>query len=180
MNKKIAFIIALLTIGLVSRFMPHYPNFTAIGAVALLGGSLLRKPLEGIILPLVILFVSDLILNNLIYAGESFTVFYQGAAYIYIAVVLSALIGRFVTRLNPKNFLMLSIASSLVFFLISNFGVWKTGLLYPATGQGLIASYIAAIPYGLSHLAGTLTYGVVIMAAYKYMVKEQSTSFTRI
>ena len=106
MNKKIAFIIALLTIGLVSRFMPHYPNFTAIGAVALLGGSLLRKPLVGILLPLVVLLLSDIVLNNVIYASESFTLFYDGAIYIYGAVVLTAGLRPLVSRFWIVNLLM--------------------------------------------------------------------------
>lgn len=96
MNKRITFILVLLVIGLASRFIPHYPNFTAIGSMALLGGALLRKPLESIFLPLAVLFISDIILNNVMYASESFTLFYNGAAYVYAAFLLTALLGRMV------------------------------------------------------------------------------------
>lgn len=180
MNKKFAFIIALLTIGLASRFIPHYPNFTAIGSMALLGGALMRKPLEGILLPLAVLLLSDLVINNVIYAGETFTVFYEGAAYIYGAVLLTSLLGRLASKLNVKNYLGLSIASAVLFFLMTNYGTWATGILYPDTTQGLIAAYIAAIPYGLSFLAGTLVYGFAIMAAYSALTKQRELEFVRI
>jgi hypothetical protein len=123
MSKKYAFIIALLVIGIASRFIPHYPNFTAIGSMALLAGGMLRKPHLALALPILALFVSDLIINNVMYPGATFTLFYKGALYIYAAIVLSVLLARLVRRLNVKNYIALSILSSILFFMITNFGV---------------------------------------------------------
>ncbi len=180
MNKKVAFIIAILTIGLASRFIPHFPNFTAIGAMALLSGSMLRKPLESMMIPIVALIVSDLVLNNVLYAGAEFTLFYEGALFVYIPVVLAVLLGRLVNNLNARNYVLLSIASTILFFLLSNYGVWLTGLVYPETWSGLIACYVAGIPYALSTLAGTLVYGVIIMVAYNALTRQTSLQFNRL
>lgn len=180
MNKKFAFIIALLVIGITSRFIPHYPNFTALGSMALLSGAVLRKPLAAFVLPFIALFLSDIILNNVIYAGANFTVFYQGAIYVYGALVLTVFLGRLVSKLNARNYVGLSLLSSLLFFLITNFGVWQTGLLYPDTFSGLLACYAAAVPYALSHLAGTIVYGVVIMLAYNALTQQHSLEFQRL
>jgi hypothetical protein len=180
MSKKYAFIIALLVIGIASRFIPHYPNFTAIGSMALLAGGMLRKPHLALALPILALFVSDLIINNVMYPGATFTLFYKGALYIYAAIVLSVLLARLVRRLNVKNYIALSILSSILFFMITNFGVWQSGTLYPPTMGGLMACYAAALPYALSHLLGTVFYGGVIMVAYNALTQQRSLEFQRL
>ncbi len=180
MNKKIAFIVALLTIGLVSRFIPHYPNFTAIGAMAIMGGAVLKNPLESIILPLAALFVSDIIINNVIYASEGFTLFYSSAAYVYGAVLVTTLISRYAKKLNAKNYLVLALISSVIFFFATNFGTWATGTLYPRTTQGLIAALVAGIPYAASFLAGTVVYGVLTALAYGALIRERKTELVRL
>jgi hypothetical protein len=180
MSKKYAFIIALLVIGIASRFIPHYPNFTAIGSMALLGGAMLRKPLAALALPLIALFVSDLVINNVMYPGATFTLFYEGAIYIYAATVLTVLLARLVNKVNVKNYLGLAIVSSVLFFLLTNFGVWQSGLLYAKTMSGLMACYAAAIPYALSQLAGTVLYGGAIMVAYNALTQQRSLEFQRL
>ena len=57
-------------------------------------------------------------------------------------------------------------ASSL-FFLMSNFGVWTTGLMYPLTVQGLIACYTAALPFFLNTLAGDLLYSSALFGSFE-------------
>ena len=177
MNKKLTFILSLVVIGIASRFM-FITNFTAIGAVALLSGSMLRKPLESLAMPLIVLLISDLILNKLVYGVEG--LFYEGAAYVYGPILLMTFASRFVSKLNIKNYVGLSIAFTVVFFLISNFGVWKSGLLYPQTTAGLMASYMAALPYALNTLASTLLFGAVIMAAYNALTQQRSLEFAKL
>ena len=79
-----------------------------------------------------------------------------------------------------KNYLGLSVASSVLFFFMTNYGVWATGIMYPQTTQGLFSAYLAAVPYGISQFAGTLVYGFVIMAAYSVLVKQREVEFVRI
>ena len=180
MNKKFAFVVALLAIGLISRFIPHYPNFTAIGAMAIMGGAVLKNPLESILLPLGALFVSDLIINNVIYAGDGFTFFYASAAFVYGAVLLSTLISRFAQKLNVKNYLGLAVITSIIFFFATNMGTWATGTMYPKTAAGLIAALVAGIPYAFSFLAGTVVYGVLTTIAYGALIRERKTELAKL
>lgn len=180
MNKKYAFVVALLAVGLLSRFIPHYPNFTAIGAMAIMGGAVLKNPLQSILLPLGALFISDIIINNVIYAGEGFTFFYASAAFVYGAVLLTILISRFARKLNVKNYLGLAILSSIIFFFATNFGTWATGSMYPRTMEGLLAALVAGIPYAFSFLAGTVVYGVLTTIAYGAIIRERKTELVRL
>ena len=179
MSRKAALIITLIAVGIASRFL-FITNFTALGAVAILGGSLMRKPLEGLAMPLITLFLSDLILNNLVYVGSGFTLFYDGAAYVYLPILAMAFISRYVKQLNTAKYVGLSVVFAIFFFVVSNYGVWQTGLTYPLTTQGLIACYIAALPYALSTLAGTLLYGGVIMFTYKALVGDKTIALARV
>jgi len=180
MNKKVTLLLILIAVGFISRIIPHYPNFTAMGAVALMGGSLLRKPLEALLVTISTLFLSDIFINNLIYPSESFAFFYSGAAYTYGAYALIVFVGYFIKHLNMKTFAMGSIASMVLFFAITNFAVWSSGLMYPKTGAGLIAAYAAGIPYALNDLAATILFGISIAALYKVAVREQNLQFARV
>ena len=177
MNKKVAFIVSLLVIGIASRFL-LIPNFTAIGAVALLGGALLRKPLEALAITLVVLLGSDFLLNKLVYGVDG--LFYEGAAYVYLPVLGMTLFARLFNRLNISRYIGLSIAFTVVFFLVSNFGVWKSGLVYPETTEGLIACYVAALPFALNMLAGTLAFGALTMAAFNLATQQRKLEFSRL
>lgn len=171
MNRRqtLLFVASLLLVAAFTRLIPHAPNFTSMGAVALLGGAWLRKNSWSIVLPIVALFASDLVLNNVIYGqGNGFVFFYEGAEYIYGAFVLISLIGALGLKdggsLNRfVNFALFGGLSTVVFFLLSNFGVWKSGMMYPLTVSGLIECYTLAIPYAFNTLASTLIYGGVLM-----------------
>ena len=145
-----------------------------------MGGAVLKNPLESFLLPLAALFVSDLIINNVIFAGEGFTLFYASAAYVYGAVFFTTLISRVVSKLNVKNYLGLAILSSVIFFFATNFGTWATGTLYPKTTQGLIAALVAGIPYAFSFLAGTVVFGVLTTIVYGALIRERKTELAKL
>jgi hypothetical protein len=180
MNKKVTLLLILIAVGFISRILPHYPNFTAMSAVALIGGSMLRKPFEALIVTISALFLSDIIINNLIYPSGAFTLFYDGAAYTYGAYALIVFVGYFIKHLNIKTYAFGAVASMLLFFVITNFAVWSTGLMYPKTSGGLMAAYAAGVPYMFNDLAATLLYGVGIAVVYKLAVRENNLQFARV
>jgi hypothetical protein len=177
MNKKLYFILSLVLIGIASRFL-FITNFTAIGAVAILSGSMLRRPLESFAMPLVVLMLSDLILNKFVYHVDG--LFYAGAAYVYGPILLMTLVSRLVKTMNVTKYVGLSLLFTVVFFLVSNYGVWQSGLSYPLTAQGLMACYIAAIPFVLNSLAGTLLFGGAILFAYNALTQQRSLEFAKL
>lgn len=168
-------VISLITLGILSRFIPHPPNATAVGAVAIFGGfAIQRFGLSAFILFLS-LFLSDLAINNLVYGSfyESFVWFTPGFMFMYAGFFISILAGRFVksdfslSRLGGAG-----IISVIGFFLITNFGAWLGNPMYPQTLSGLIASYIAGLPFALNQFIFTVLYGTILFGAYGYISQK--------
>ena len=171
-NNRITVLIALVAAGIATRFLPHAPNFTAIGATALFGGVLFNNNLRAFLIPAIALFVSDLLLNNLVYSQyyEGFQWLTPGFAFIYGAFFLTVLMGRYLT--NGFKILPLAgagLASAVVFYLLTNFGAWLGNPMYPQNFVGLIESYVAGLPFLLNQIAGTAVYGAIMFgAAYHF------------
>jgi hypothetical protein len=127
------------------RLLPHPWNFTPLGALGLYGGARLRS-WQAFALPLVVLAVTDLVLWVLL-DNHPFDPFVYGSFLIYV------LLGRLLSRTqSPWRIGLASLVGSLQFFIITNFGVWLTGLgkpyaTYPGSLEGLVACYLAAIPF---------------------------------
>jgi hypothetical protein len=175
-NTRFAVVAALILTAALSRLMPHFPNVTAVGAMALFGGAYLTNRAFAVILPLISLFLSDLILNNVVYAAFNdgkFVWFYDGAIWVYGAVALTVLVGTALTnKINSRSVLLASIVCSVVFFLMSNFGVWQSGLMYPKTGAGFAACYTAGLPYLLNSLIGDLSFAALLFGGFEYAQKR--------
>lgn len=114
-----------------------------------------------ILLPLAAMVVSDLFL------GFHGLIFWTWGAFL--------LIGLFSTYVLKKNYnlttvLASSIGASVFFYLVTNFGVWAEGLLYPPTLGGLASSYVNALPFFRNTLTGDLFYVAVIFGAYELAI----------
>jgi hypothetical protein len=145
----------LISIGIIFRFIPHAPNFTPVAAIALFGAMNLPNRRLSLIMPLALMIVSDLFLGM-----------HDMVAFTWGATVLVSLIGISLKKSNKTTAALGgSLAASLVFFVVTNFGVWAMGW-YPQTGAGLAQCYIAAVPFFRNFLAGTLIYSVALFGAY--------------
>ncbi len=172
-NTRFWAVAALVLIAALSRLLPHPPNMTAVGAMALFGGAYLSNRYFAVILPLISLFLSDLILNNVVYAAFNdgqFVWFYEGAIWVYAAVALTALLGLSLPKkVNSKSVFVASIACSIVFFLMSNFGTWQSGVIgYPKNTAGLLACYTAGLPYFLNSLIGDLAFAALLFGGFEW------------
>lgn len=154
--EELAMVIALSTFAAATRLWPHEPNFTAVGAAALLGGALLKNRRWVVFLvPLASMLLSDIALNFAWHGRWAWSI--SSAAYVSFA--LSALIGSWLrARENAYRVGGAAIASSLVFYVVSNFAVWQGGKLYSHDANGLVACYVAAIPFLTSMLKADLVY----------------------
>ena len=164
-KSKLTITILLLFLAVCTRFIPHAPNFTAIGSLTLLGGFWMRGKRGFVLIPLILLFMSDLVLNNLFYKGSSgFTWFYSGMGFVYAGHLAMMAWGNYIVK-NPTKMSWIGHAAgaNLIFFLISNFGVWFGNPSLPQDISGLFLTYSLAIPFYLSSLAGTLVYGFVML-----------------
>ena len=183
-KRQALLITVMILIAVVSRFLPHWHNFTAVGAVGLFAGAYFTRKYWAFFIPLVALWISDLALNNLVYAHyyEGFVWFTQGAFWIYLGFALNVVIGMFIIkRFKVGSILVGAILASLAFFLVSNFGAWVSPLPphFPATFSGLLAAYGAGLPFLLNSLLANIFFSFVLFGGYEFIsvkigLKDQS------
>lgn len=133
------------------RLAPHPPNFTPITALALFGATTFSNRVLGTLLPLIALAVSDLYLG-----------FYSISIWVYSSFLAISLLGHYWKTIKTKNILM----SSLLFFIVTNFGVWLTG--YPKTIEGFVLCYTLAIPFFINAIAGDLFFSYILKYSYSF------------
>lgn len=146
----------------------HPSNFAPIGAMALFGGAYLGRNWKAFLIPLLSLWISDLFINYIYIGGFSF--FYPGFYWQYGCFALIVLLGStMLKKVRPMKILGASLSASVLFFIISNFGVWTSGLMYPypMTIEGLMTCYIAAIPFFGGTLSGDLVYSGILFGAFE-------------
>lgn len=157
------------------RLIPHPPNFAPIGAMALFGAAYYKNKLAAFGIPLLALWLSDLAINNILYAAyfKSFTLFYSGFYWVYGSIALTTLLGYlFFKNVNYKTVIGSSVAASILFFLISNFGAFLGNPLYSQDFQGLINCYIAGIPFYSGTLFGNLFYSAVLFGGFELAQRQ--------
>ena len=144
-----------------SRLIPHPWNFTAIGAMALFGGAYFPSKKLSMIVPLAALFLSDLVLG-----------FHQTMLFVYLGFALVVMLGWTLTeQKSMTRIVTLSLVSSSLFFLVSNFGVWAMGTGYAANFQGLVECYVAGIPFFDNQIYGDLFFSGVMFGGYELLKK---------
>lgn len=149
-DNRTRLIVLLLAIAAAAllRLVPHPPNFTPIGAMALFSGAMLGRRWLAFAAPLCALILSDLVLG-----------FYPGIAFVYAATALAVVVGWALTaRRLPTGVIGAALASALLFFVVTNLGMWLFSGFYPVTLAGLSACFVAAIPFFQSSLAGDLVF----------------------
>jgi hypothetical protein len=147
----VAFLVALCV---TARLLPHAPDFTPVAASALFAGRMLRIPALAMVVPLAAMALSGLALG-----GD----FWQVTLVVYAAMTVPALAGIYSRRWRgaaPVAATM--VACSLFFFGASNFAVWAFSGMYPLTWEGLVACYIAALPFLQRAVLGDLLWTAVL------------------
>jgi len=163
MNVRILALLSAIVVAAALRLVPHPPNFTPIGAMALFSGAYLgRRGAIALVAPLAALFLSDLVLG-----------FYHGMATVYFSTALVVLIGWLaLQRRSPLRIGAAAIASSILFFVLTNFGMWLSSGFYPRTLAGLEACYVAAIPFFQNTLAGDLVFSAILFGSFALLERK--------
>jgi hypothetical protein len=177
--KKIHIRLGLLTLIILAaalcRLLPHPMNVTPVTAMALFGGAYFAQRWQSILVPLASLWVSDLILNNVVYKAyhPTFTFFHESSLVVYGSIALTSIVGWFLLkRIKIANIVTASLLSSTLFFLITNFNYWQISSLYPKTTEGLMMSYTAALPFFGNALLGDLMWCAILFGGYE-LAKRQ-------
>jgi hypothetical protein len=154
--KKLNFIIILIGIAILSRLIPHPPNFTPITAIALFSTIHFKNKILTYLIPIIGLFISDLIL------GLSMV-----NLFVYLSFIAITFIGFKFQKINNYSILL----SSTTFFIVSNFGVWILG--YPKTIEGLILCYYMALPFFIYTIMGDLFYSYAMKYGLRYALNKK-------
>jgi hypothetical protein len=154
--KKLNFIIILIGIAILSRLIPHPPNFTPITAIALFSTIHFKNKILTYLIPIIGLFISDLIL------GLSMV-----NLFVYLSFIVITFIGFKFQKINNYSILL----SSTTFFIVSNFGVWILG--YPKTIEGLILCYYMALPFFIYTIMGDLFYSYAMKYGLRYALNKK-------
>ena len=145
-KKKDFFPIILILILAMSRLIPHPPNFTPVISVAIMSGYLFRN-----------IYLSFVVLITSMILADAFIGFYENMLFVYLSLLLIAYIFyKIAGKINLKNLYIYGFFGSVIFYLISNFGVWYFGNLYEKNFNGLIECYFLAIPFFKNTVLSTI------------------------
>jgi len=143
-----------------SRLAPHPPNFTPILSIALFCG-ISFKSRYIFLIPLFSMLISDYFIG-----------YHSVIMYVYISLLIIFFMGKYLIKEKSFNSTMvLSLSSAIIFFIISNFGVWIVG--YPKTMSGFVACYVAALPFLSNTLISTLLFSSVFHYCQFFNVKQR-------
>lgn len=172
-------IIGLRVIAPLSTDFKLIANFSGIGAVALFGGTYFKNKVNAFLLPVLVLFLSDL--GLVLTMGTDYG-FYNGWYYTYIAFILMVLVGHFIIKkVTIQSVLVAGVVSVFIHWIVSDFGVWYGSTFYPQTLAGFWECLMAAIPYEKNFLYGTLGYSALLFGVFESLkVKYPALSANRI
>ena len=161
--KKQILPIGLILILALSRLIPHPLNFTPIIAVAIMSGYFFKNVYLSFSVLIVAMLIADVFLG-----------FYENMIFVYISLILiSFIFYKFSKKINFKNLFLFSFLGSVIFFVVSNFGVWVlespslNNLPYEKNLSGLIECYILAIPFFHNTFLSTLVFSYSAIYIYK-------------
>lgn len=169
---RFGIITGIILLAALSRLIPHPANFAPIGGMALFGAAYFSKRYWAYLIPIISMWISDLILNNVVYGQyfDHFVWFYSGSIFTYAAFALIVLLGTFtLKKVKISNLAISALSASIIFFLVSNFGVWASSGMYPHTFGGLQACYIAGLPFFKNTILGDLFYSGVLFGAFELL-----------
>lgn len=168
-NPRTMTLLTMIIAAAAARIIPHPWNFTPIGAMCLFGGAYFQRKWLAFAVPMAALLISDVVLSYALYGGQGFEVTSMKYVWFALTVLLGMALrpGTSVGRVTG-----VAVLASVMFFVLSNFHVWLGSRMYPQTTAGLVACYVAAIPFGLNMLAGNLFYCGVLFGGWELILKR--------
>ena len=165
-------IIGIIFIAAISRLWLYaVPNVSPVTAIALFGGAYFANKRWAYLIPLAAMWVTDLLLNNIIYAPYFEGFVWGGSLWVYGGLILIIFMAsRLLHKIDVGRVIGVSLCASLLFFFITNFGSWISGFQpYPKTFGGLLLAYEAGLPFLRYSFLGDLAFTGVLFGAYELM-----------
>jgi hypothetical protein len=158
--------IAILTVGILSRLFTPYPNFNPVIALAIFSGVYIKNKKLALLLPLLLMFISDLFLG-----------FHSTIAFTWVGIVLVSMVGVYIReKKSVKSIFAASLASAVIFYVISNAGVWLMDAMYPMTWAGLAECFAMALPFFRMTLMSAFIYAFILFGVYELIAARVKTT----
>lgn len=169
-NQRYILAIAVVLMAFAAlRLLINIPNFSPIGAIALMGGALLFRNKLGIIITFGVLILSDVLMAsaNSMYSEYLFS---TTMVAVYFSFLVIFLVGkRLAKNLRLTNVVLYSFVAAILFFLVTNAASWLAYDFYPKNFSGLLMSYEAGLPFFRNTLISQLVFSTAIYGVY-YLV----------
>lgn len=160
-NHKLKTLVAasLITCAVLTRLIPHPPNFAPVTAMAVFAGFYFSNIWLALFIPLITMALSDAVIG---FHSDLLLVYGCFAITTWVASAQSAQrsLGRVVGTV---------LGSNMFFFLVTNFAQWPGNPLYSQDISGLFQSYVAAIPFYGNSLLGDAFYTSVLFGAWEML-----------
>lgn len=171
--RTLTLILFIVVIGLSRMLIPligdieGLANYSAVGALAIFGAAYFNKT-KSLSLPILTLLISDVVLSLTVYKSYSNGFLYEGWYWVYIAFALMVIVSKIIMKkVNASGFLIATLATVMIHWIITDFGIWYGSAFYPQTFAGFWVVLANAIPFEFRFLYGTLGYGVVMFGLFE-------------
>jgi hypothetical protein len=174
--RTILLLISITTIAVVrvvSNFdeeISPLANFSPVGAMALFGGAYFNRQWKAFIFPLLMLFLSDVVLQQTVFKAYGNGILYGGWYWVYGVFALMTFAGRWLLKkITIKTFIVSVLVSVVIHWIVTDIGVWYGSKIFSQNFGGYVDCLVAAIPYELRFLTGTFVYGVILFGLFEWM-----------
>ncbi|EOQ89063.1 hypothetical protein LEP1GSC202_1765 [Leptospira yanagawae serovar Saopaulo str. Sao Paulo = ATCC 700523] len=156
-QSRVSVAILMVIATVLSRILPHPPNFTPVLAVSLFSGAYLADRRIALVVPILAMFVSDLYLG-----------LHDLMPVVYGFMVLSVLFGKQIGTSMAKSF-GYTVVGSVLFFVVTNLAVWFTSGMYSLDVAGLSQCFVLALPFFQNSILGDLVYSGILFGAMAFL-----------
>ena len=161
---QVGWLVAVVLLLALFRLLPHPPNATPIATMALFAGAYFSNRFIALALPLAAMLLSDMLIG-----------FHTTMLYVYLGMVATVFIGGALTKFSGIRLGVTVLLSSLVFFLLTNFGAWLQHDLYPHTFSGLQQAYVAGLPFFRNAIIANFIFSYIVFYSFGWIVKVFTT-----
>ncbi len=163
-------VLVILAVAGITRALPHPPNFAPIAAMALFGGAYITNRAWAFLMPIIALMFSDLLLEVLFQVGlRPYSGIHETMLFVYGSIIAITGIGLLLqNRVKPLNVIGASLAGSILFFLVTNFGVYAMSAFGHNTTT-LLGTYVLGIPFFHYSVLGDLFFVIVLFGGFELL-----------
>ena len=169
--------VGLYRLAMTSGTLSPLANFTPLGAMALFGGCYYQDKWKAYLVPLLTLWLTDIILNRFVFFHK-WVFFYDGFFWVYASFALMVLIGSYIKSVSVKRVVMVSIVGALTHWIVSDVGLWLNGGCLPTQGpyiptwKTLVQTMEFALPSMYKLLIGNLVFGALLFGCFELMQRR--------